>query len=671
MTVFKNKLTKLFNGVGDVTGNSDSDKWTIGKRIMILAAGGAILSFIMGAIAIYSLIVIRGDSNTLVERYLTELITSQDIEESIRQSGHQLLIFGYTKEEENFNRAEAELNVADELMYSLNSLADEYELELLSQRISEFNQDLVGYRQEMERYHQAIGQLRSYMSQAEASSEEFYQSMREYFEVESSDNRLYEGEQILTANSLALRDLWQSEATQNTDVLQEVGERISRVRTDLGDLLNRTDVGEAQMFLSIALATLNDNVEVVRAMIESRNRVDQIQEQRLAKFNNIITHTSAIAETAEELSVEQGGQTNQAVNKFIWIMGTVVLIGVAGGLIMGIFVARSITQALGEVIHRINIGADQFDESSSQLSVSSQDLAKSSSEQAASLQQTTSSLEEMSTQTKQTAENASQAEVAMGEAKILVENGVKSMKRLEEMMQVIKRSSLETTKIVKSIDDIAFQTNSLALNAAVEAARAGEAGKGFAVVAEEVRNLAQRSAKAAQNTTELIEGSQQNSEKGALVASEVSENLNKIAGSAMNVSTLVLEIAAASKEQATGISEVNSVMNEMDKVVQQNAADSEEGASAAEELSSQAAELKHIVTALNELAGQNHSSDSTNPLQEYHTNKAEDGNQPKNNHTYSISSNGNGISVNERNWNQHVPNGKTTWDERPLNGDYQ
>jgi methyl-accepting chemotaxis protein len=260
---------------------------------------------------------------------------------------------------------------------------------------------------------------------------------------------------------------------------------------------------------------------------------------------------------------------------------------------------NKIIDSFNNVLNDINNSSQQVASGAKQVSDSSQALSQGSTEQASSVEELTASLEEISTQTKQNAVNADDAKLMALDAKRDAEVGNVSMREMLTSMKEINEASSNISKIIKVIDEIAFQTNILALNAAVEAARAGQHGKGFAVVAEEVRNLAARSANAAKETTVLIEGSIKKVEDGTKIADETAVALNKIMEIVTKVSNLVGEIANASNEQATGIAQVNQGIMQVSQVIQTNSATSEESASASEELSAQAELLKELVSKFN------------------------------------------------------------------------
>ncbi|MGM0454337.1 MAG: HAMP domain-containing methyl-accepting chemotaxis protein [Thermodesulfobacteriota bacterium] len=399
--------------------------------------------------------------------------------------------------------------------------------------------------------------------------------------------------------------------TNDSAAVDRVKSEFTKMKTELDVLDRQLQNPERRRLLESVLSdkkTYETRFAEVVQLIKNRNKV----------ISDTMDATgAAIAGDVEDVKLDIKSEQDtigprlQAANQRAKTsMGIVALAALIVGIGLATVITLGITRPLREIIDNLSTGSEEVASASSQVSTASQQLAEGSSEQASTLEQTASSLEEMAAQTRQNADNADQADMAVKETAQVVETGVSAMERMNSSINEIKNSADETSRIIKTIDDIAFQTNLLALNAAVEAARAGEAGKGFAVVAEEVRKLAQRSAEAAQNTARLIEKSQENAVNGVGMADEVAGQLDAIKKHSEKVNTLIAEITAASKEQAEGIEQVNTAASQMDKVVQQNAADSEESASAAEELTAQAGEMEKMVAALEVVVGGRRQNDA-------------------------------------------------------------
>lgn len=319
---------------------------------------------------------------------------------------------------------------------------------------------------------------------------------------------------------------------------------------------------------------------------------------------NLVPMTTAFKEIDTKMEtilaaeiVETTTQVNNA-KMLLWSMG--IIVGLLT-LFLAIAISRKLVGSFSKIGHNIGSASKDTASASEQLSAASQSLSGGASTAAASLEETVSSLEELTSMVKRNAENAKEAGNLSSKSRQAAEVGQKEITAMVTAMTDLAHSSKKIEEITSVIDDIAFQTNLLALNAAVEAARAGEQGKGFAIVADAVRSLAQRSATAAKDISELIKENATKTTQSASMAEKNGSLLKNIVDEVKKVTDLNQEIAHASQEQSVGLSQISVAMNQLDKSIQENAASSEEVAASSEEMSAQAMQLSTMADELNVL----------------------------------------------------------------------
>ena len=611
----------------------------LGTKLYLGFCSLVAITLILGGLAIWKMSGVKRDATTMAADYMPAVLVANDVERESLMTMYEMRGYAYTEETNFLTKGRANLADVKKRLQDAKTLAGKSgeTLSFLKQAAEKAETKALEYEQlanQTVTITEALDKDRAAMGKA---AQDYMKVCADYL---ASQNQALNT--ALSTNAAGAAGARSASAGIDVAVILDRVQKVN-IANDIIDLGNAIIIGnfQAQATRNPTLfqdtqkkfVQVNQKLDELKAITKQEVNLKQIADCRAAgqAYNDAMTSflknwlaredltqkrgvvATAVLAEAKNTAASSTGVTGDmatsaagALNRASLTMMVGLSLAFVGGFLLAIFITRSITRPVKAVAEVLNTGAEQTASAASQVSAASQSLAEGASEQAASLEETSSSLEEMSSMTKRNAETAGKVKELGGQARKAGDQGVLDMAEMTNAMQAIKASSDDIAKIIKTIDEIAFQTNILALNAAVEAARAGEAGMGFAVVADEVRNLAQRAAQAAKETATKIDDAVQKSSHGAEISIKVAKSLEEIVSKARQVDELAAEVAAASLEQSQGISQVNTAVTQMDKITQSNAANAEESASAAEELNAQADTLKDAVADLLRLVDGDH-----------------------------------------------------------------
>ncbi len=593
---------------------------TIGAKIALGFAALLLITAILGGIAISDMLSVRKSARTLATEYVPEVAVAASMQVNLSDLQIQARTYGYTGNKEALAKAKAAFGKLKLDLEKAEKLAREFPaLVLLKTQTEQLKVSLKAYEDafnQTEKRNNEVDDNRTKLDQAAGA---FLQSIDA---VNSAQRKRLSEEIAADAPPAALSDrlakltlaqeirghgnnvrvtAFKAQALRDTALfgtaIQVFPVMEERFATLIGTLKDKTDLTETNEALQAATAYKAILLDLVGDLKE----LDELGKARFAAAEKVSNITEEIQATGMKRTVESADSSNTELGATIVLISIGVAVALALGIAVSWGIIWTITKVLKAVANSMNESAVQVTAAAGQVASASQSLAEGSTEQASSLEETSASLEEMSSMTRRNADSANQAKDLSNQTRAAADSGATHMEQMRDAMAAIKASSDDIAKIIKTIDEIAFQTNILALNAAVEAARAGEAGMGFAVVAEEVRNLAQRSAQSAKETAGKIEDAISKSEHGVVISAKVAEALADIVTKARRMDELVVEIATASNEQNQGIGQLNTAVSQMDKVTQSNASTAEESAAAAEELNAQAVSMQGSVADLRRL----------------------------------------------------------------------
>ena len=594
------------------------NKMSLGVKVGLGFGIVVAIAIALGMMAVFNMKGVQQTADILVRENVPEVAVANNVERWSLKTMFEMRGFVYT-EDENFlinvrqNLAQVKKYLADAKahgessprLFKLKDAAEKAEAlvaqyEDLVNTTASLTIELKATRDSAKMNWQAyIQAVKDYISSQDVSlEEELAETPIDKTKIEKRLNKIYSAFELRSLGNQIFIGTWEAQIDRDPALFRETEKKFKGIYPKLNEILSMTVQQKNKVLLDKMRSVANAYEKDMQDFLSQWEQREELNKKRNALADQVLELAKSTAELGMSDTTRGSQNAGGALETATRIMISGLIVGVILAILLAFLITTGITGAIIKLVRSLDEGSQETSSAAQQVAASSQQLSQGATEQASSLEQTSSALDEMTSMIRQNADNAVKASQMATEAKHQAEKGDLSMKEMQSSMKAIGESADKVGSIIKTIEEIAFQTNILALNAAVEAARAGEHGKGFAVVADEVRHLAQRASLAAKDTLVLIENSQTRTKEGAEVTQRSIESLGKIIDASKKVADTVNEIALASKEQAEGINQVTNAISQMDQVTQQNAASAEQSAAASEELSSQADSLKEMIVSL-------------------------------------------------------------------------